>query len=277
MSPDKTFCLKGQYFEAFRRQDIIIINMIRLIGRKNSIAVQKVLWTSAELNLRNMERLNAGGKFGLPENYLSINPNGKVPTIIDSDGFSLWESHAICKYLVRKYAGKGKALCKYLSKICKYSHFAYFNSAIAELHYGNLLPNKFTIYPCLLDDCEPDNLNILCYNTISIGTPIGYALNLSRYTIVILIVNVFSCSDSHSNQRLYPTNDMQRVAHIDKWMDWKATTLYPHIQKLFMTMIRTAPADRDWAAYEAALKECDIKWTVVDKELLSNKVMIVID
>eukprot|EP01035_Chromulina_nebulosa_P016159 gene16159-21420_t len=79
--------------------------MIRLFGRSNSIAVQKVMWTAAELNLLNVERIDAGGKFGLPDNYLSVNPNGKVPTIIDSNGFSLWESHAICKYLIRKYAG----------------------------------------------------------------------------------------------------------------------------------------------------------------------------
>lgn len=85
--------------------------MIRLLGRNNSIAVQKVLWTAAELNLHNLDRIDAGGKFGLPDNYLSVNPNGKVPTIIDSDGFALWESHAICKYLVRKYTGIPFFIC----------------------------------------------------------------------------------------------------------------------------------------------------------------------
>lgn len=85
----------------------------------------------------------------------------------------------------------------------------------------------------------------------------------------------FVCIANQNNQCLYPSNDIQRVAHIDKWMDWKATTLYPPIQKLFMTMIRTAPADRNWEAYETALKECDMKWTVVNNELLSNKVKIV--
>eukprot|EP01036_Dinobryon_divergens_P034300 gene34300-44303_t len=157
--------------------------MIRLFGRSNSIAVQKVMWTAAELNLLNVERIDAGGKFGLPDNYLSVNPNGKVPTIIDSNGFSLWESHAICKYLIRKYA---------------------------------------------------DN----------------------------------------STKRLYPFDDIQRTARIDQWMDWKATVLYPPIQKLFMTMIRTAPADRNWAAYEAAVTECDSKWTIVDKEL-GNKMLYI--
>ena len=42
-----------------------------------------------------------------------------------------------------------------------------------------------------------------------------------------------------------------------------------------MTMIRTAPADRNWAAYDAAVTECDSKWTIVDKEL-GNKVTILV-
>ena len=80
--------------------------MLKIWGRTNSINVQKVLWCCAELNLQ-YERVDAGGKFGVnntPE-YLALNPNGLVPTI-DDDGFILWESHAIVRYLSRKH-GKG--------------------------------------------------------------------------------------------------------------------------------------------------------------------------
>lgn len=80
--------------------------MLKIWGRTNSINVQKVLWTCAELDLK-YDRVDAGGKFGVvntPE-YLAMNPNGRVPTI-DDDGFILWESHAIVRYLSHKH-GKG--------------------------------------------------------------------------------------------------------------------------------------------------------------------------
>src|SRR5215213_8499170 len=81
--------------------------MLKIWGRKNSINVQKVLWTCGELGLP-FERVDAGLAFGVnntPE-YKALNPNGLVPTI-DDDGFILWESHAIVRYLARKH-GTGK-------------------------------------------------------------------------------------------------------------------------------------------------------------------------
>jgi glutathione S-transferase len=73
--------------------------MLKIWGRRNSINVQKVLWCCAELDLP-FERTDAGGQFGVnntPE-YRAMNPNGLVPTI-NYDGFILWESHAIVRYL----------------------------------------------------------------------------------------------------------------------------------------------------------------------------------
>jgi glutathione S-transferase len=77
--------------------------MLTIWGRKNSINVQKVLWCCAELGLE-YKRIDAGLQFGLNKtpDYLARNPNGLVPTI-DDDGFVLWESNVIVRYLSSKH------------------------------------------------------------------------------------------------------------------------------------------------------------------------------
>ena len=81
--------------------------MLKILGRKTSSNVQKVLWCCSEVIIP-FEREDIGGPFGknnTPE-YLARNPNGLVPTI-DDDGFILWESNAIVRYLCVKH-GAGK-------------------------------------------------------------------------------------------------------------------------------------------------------------------------
>lgn len=76
--------------------------MIKVLGRKNSVNVQKVMWCAAELGL-DVAREDIGGAFGGndTEAFRSMNPNGSVPVLIDGD-FVLWESNAIVRYLCDK-------------------------------------------------------------------------------------------------------------------------------------------------------------------------------
>ena len=77
--------------------------MLKIWGRTNSVNVKKSLWAAEELGLK-YERVDAGMQFGVnktPE-YLKMNPTGLVPTIED-DGFVLWESHSIVRYLAAKH------------------------------------------------------------------------------------------------------------------------------------------------------------------------------
>jgi glutathione S-transferase len=72
-------------------------------GRANSVNVQKVLWCAEELGLT-YRRIDAGMAFGRntePE-YLAMNPNGRVPTLVDGD-FVLWESNSIMRYFALGY------------------------------------------------------------------------------------------------------------------------------------------------------------------------------
>lgn len=75
-------------------------------GRSNSVNVQKVLWCLGELDVA-YERIDAGMQFGRnhePE-YLAMNPNGRVPTLVDGD-YVLWESNSVMRYLCMAH-GKG--------------------------------------------------------------------------------------------------------------------------------------------------------------------------
>ncbi len=78
--------------------------MLKIWGRTNSVNVKKALWALEELGLP-YQRIDAGMEHGVtktPE-YMAMNPNSLVPTI-DDDGFVLWESHTIVRYLCAKHA-----------------------------------------------------------------------------------------------------------------------------------------------------------------------------
>ena len=77
--------------------------MLRIWGRISSINVQKVVWCALELGCE-FERIDAAGEFGVVDTpaYGRLNPNRKVP-VIEDDGFVLWESNAIVRYLCAKH------------------------------------------------------------------------------------------------------------------------------------------------------------------------------
>ena len=78
--------------------------MIKIWGRNTSSNVQKVMWAVGEMSLPH-ERIDIGGPFGKNREaaYLAMNPNGLVPTLEEEDGFLLWESNSIVRYLAAKY------------------------------------------------------------------------------------------------------------------------------------------------------------------------------
>jgi glutathione S-transferase len=81
--------------------------VITVWGNADSINVQKVLWTCEELAL-DYRRIDAGRHFGVVGTpaFRALNPNGLVPTI-DDDGYVVWESNTIVRYLAGRYANDG--------------------------------------------------------------------------------------------------------------------------------------------------------------------------
>src|SRR6187549_2030032 len=78
--------------------------MLKIWGRNTSSNVQKVIWALAEMKLP-FERIDVGGAFGRTKEpfYLAMNPNALVPTLEEDDGFTLWESNSIVRYLAAKH------------------------------------------------------------------------------------------------------------------------------------------------------------------------------
>jgi glutathione S-transferase len=72
---------------------------LRILGRVTSSNVRKVLWTADLIGL-DYEHEDWGLPLRDPKvpEFLTLNPNGTVPVIVD-DGFVLWESNAILRYL----------------------------------------------------------------------------------------------------------------------------------------------------------------------------------
>lgn len=145
--------------------------MLKVYGRTSSVNVQKVMWMVGELGLDH-ERMDVGGAFGQNDRdwYLALNPMGRVP-VLDDDGYVLWESHSILRYLARQHGG--------------------------------------ALYP---------------------GEP-------------------RACAD------------------VDKWMDWQLGFLQPAITPAFWGLIRTAEADRDMAAIQAASAQTAKLYAIVDGHL----------
>ncbi len=80
--------------------------MLKILGRRNSFNVRKVLWTCDEIGLP-FEREDWGRGFkptSTPE-FLQLNPMAQVPAVIDGD-LVMRESHAIIRYLCAKHGAK---------------------------------------------------------------------------------------------------------------------------------------------------------------------------
>lgn len=81
---------------------------MRAYGHAVSPRYRRIVIAAAELGvpLERVELDIAGGQNRTAE-YLAKNPMGKIPTLEDDDGWTLWESFAILVYLGEKFPAKG--------------------------------------------------------------------------------------------------------------------------------------------------------------------------
>jgi len=76
--------------------------MITILGKTTSINVRKVLWTCEEAGTAYQQE-DYGSGFASTETdaFRALNPNAMVP-VIDDEGFVLWESNTIIRYLANR-------------------------------------------------------------------------------------------------------------------------------------------------------------------------------
>lgn len=74
--------------------------MLTVWGRADSSATARVMWALGE-TAQSCKRLDWGGAFGGGDNpaYRALSPPGRIPAITREDGFSLWESNTIIRWL----------------------------------------------------------------------------------------------------------------------------------------------------------------------------------
>jgi glutathione S-transferase len=81
--------------------------MLKIFGHPMSTCTRKVLMTLAETNtpfeLTTVEFAKGEHK---QEPHLSHQPFGQVPALEDDDGFSMYESRAMCRYINERASGK---------------------------------------------------------------------------------------------------------------------------------------------------------------------------
>jgi glutathione S-transferase len=88
---------------AWKQPGKYLMSALRIYGIARTRAF-RAIWVAKELGLA-FEHIpiEIGAAGARKPDYLAINPNGRLPAIVD-DGFVLWESLAITMYLAKKHA-----------------------------------------------------------------------------------------------------------------------------------------------------------------------------
>lgn len=81
----------------------MVKDLLRILGKRQSINVRKVLWTCDEIGVPYvLEEWGVSRRPTSDPRFLAFNPKALVPVLID-DGLVLTESNAIVRYLAAKF------------------------------------------------------------------------------------------------------------------------------------------------------------------------------
>lgn len=198
--------------------------MIKIYGSPMSSA-GRCYWMLEELNLPYEQiPLNMREKQHKSPDFLKINPNGKIPAIIDGE-YVLWESMAITNYLAKKHNSPlAPQTPEEEGHIMQWSFWSLVDlqtPAVNWLIQALFVPDEFK-NPKVIEDAKKVLPNYL--NTLEAGLKGKTYLVGNRFTVADL--NVASVAGL-----LYALKfDMSPYPEINKWMG--LCTSRPAAQKL---------------------------------------------
>ncbi|XP_025833960.1 uncharacterized protein LOC108742618 [Agrilus planipennis] len=113
-----------------------------LYHSEHSAPSRSVLLTAKELGLKlNLKVLDLANGEQLQPEFLKLNPQHTVPTLVEENGFAIWESHAINSYLVKKYGKNDSLYPKDLKKKAVVDQRLYFDSGTLVQRFSTLIKN----------------------------------------------------------------------------------------------------------------------------------------
>ncbi|XP_028044212.1 glutathione S-transferase 1-1-like isoform X4 [Bombyx mandarina] len=192
---------------------------IDLYFTAGSAPCRVVLLVAAALDLQlNLKPLNLWEGEQLQADFLKLNPQHTVPTIVD-EGFPLWESRAISRYLVNKYGGDSSSL---------YPKDLMARALVdqrLDFDIGTLYP-RFAqyFYPQVFGGGKPD------------------AASLKKLEEALVFLNAFLEGQKYVTGDVLTIADLSLVATIST-IDAAEISLksYPNVEKWFELMKTTAP------------------------------------
>ncbi|KAJ3663901.1 hypothetical protein Zmor_008119 [Zophobas morio] len=125
-----------------------------------SPAVRSVQITAKAIGLQMEEKLVdlSKGEHLKPE-YLKLNPQHTVPTLVDDDGLTIWDSHAINAYLVSKYAKNDSLYPKDLAKRAIIDQRLHFDSGVAFPAGARITAAILRAGKKSIDDSDKESVN----------------------------------------------------------------------------------------------------------------------
>nr|AIL23536.1 glutathione S-transferase epsilon [Tenebrio molitor] len=125
-----------------------------------SPAARSVLMTAKAIGLNlQVKPLDFFKGEHLTPEYLEMNPQHTVPTLVDDDGFTFWDSHAINAYLVSRYGKSDDLYPRDIKRRGVVNQRLHFDSGVASTTGSRVIFGILNDSKTSVDQEDVDNVN----------------------------------------------------------------------------------------------------------------------